>query len=145
MSRRQRQINHRRKKRAAARMQAAAKPEIVQQSGEGDIVQSRADCRLVKHAMNQRWPIRDDVRPLIVNGITRIAINPEEKASTRIQAANVLAQMDRINLEDEKRSDVQQEVEVTQYIPAKERLVEIAAIINKVKAQQSLTNGNGRH
>jgi hypothetical protein len=63
---------------------------------------SRADVRLVGRAVKSRWPIPDSERKGIVDVlIATVAEGQSER--TQVAAAQVLMNMDKLNLEQERR------------------------------------------
>jgi hypothetical protein len=76
---------------------------------------SRSDLALYRKAVRERWPIDPAKRPAIVEEMVRLVEAPgadgpsDDDAApavdhrTRVAAAKVLLEMDRLNLEQEKR------------------------------------------
>jgi hypothetical protein len=72
---------------------------------------SRSDLALYRKAVRERWPIDPAKRPAIVEEMVRLVEAPgadegepsEVDHRTRVAAAKVLLEMDRLNLEQEKR------------------------------------------
>jgi hypothetical protein len=67
-------------------------------------VPSRSDMALLRRAVNARWPIPEAERPAIVSQMIATVVGADDDRS-RIAAAKVIAAMDKLNMEQEKRDD----------------------------------------
>jgi len=62
--------------------------------------------------MLARFPINPAVRAATTNRVSEIAVSPQSSVRNRLAAAKVLAQFDRINLEQERRLEDRPDVQV---------------------------------
>lgn len=65
---------------------------------------SKSDMATLRRAVRERWPIPEAERPAIVAQMCAVIVGSDEDRS-RIAAAKVLAAMDKLNMEQEKRDD----------------------------------------
>src|SRR3990167_9360817 len=61
------------------------------------------DTRMVERAIRQRWPLRDEYREPLVNGLLTIAVNPANGARERVSASRALIAMEGQNQADEHK------------------------------------------
>lgn len=66
---------------------------------------SRSDIRLVGQAARSRWPIPEDRKGELVTDLIATATTAEHDRD-RVSAAKVLLELDRLNMEQEKRDAV---------------------------------------
>lgn len=62
-----------------------------------------ADHKMVTRAVKARWPIVEGARPLIMQEMTRIALDRKEKNRERIAAAKLHLEAEKINFAQEAR------------------------------------------
>src|SRR4051794_8788475 len=72
---------------------------------ESPFREGRADTRLLEKAVKARWPIREEVRPAVMNRLSRAAIDPNVSQREATSAARAIFEADRLNLEAEKADD----------------------------------------
>lgn len=66
---------------------------------------SKSDMVLLRRAVNARWPIPESERPAIVTQMCATVAGADDDRS-RIAAAKVLAAMDKLNMDQEKRDEL---------------------------------------
>ncbi len=67
------------------------------------------DVRLAEKAIRERWPIPEERRPQIAEGLAQVAASRKASHRNRIAAARALTAMDALNMEQEKRDRVTQQ------------------------------------
>ena len=63
--------------------------------------QAIRDTRLRERAIKERWPIREDIRPAIMDRMSQIAIDPKSSEREATSATKAILYADKMNQEEE--------------------------------------------
>jgi hypothetical protein len=56
-----------------------------------------------KRALRERWPVREEVRPAIINAMALVSLNDNYRTRDRIMAARTVVDADKLNFTQETR------------------------------------------
>jgi hypothetical protein len=132
-----------RKRLAATLKEKFQKVEAVEkllEMGEG------AGPALTGRAIRERWPIRDEIRPALINAMSLVALTPENRVRDRVTAARTCIDADKLNFAQEGREaggdnlnvHIEGEVNATVVITDEQR----AAALSRLYARLGGSNGS---
>lgn len=79
-----------------------SEPEKLGGQGGIDPANQTSDTRLIEKAIRQRWPIPDHIREKVGVALADV-IETDASARNKVAAARALANLDQLNMEQEKR------------------------------------------
>ncbi len=107
--------------------------------GEGDIA-------LIHKAVEERWPVRKDAREPLANMLLSIALDPESKTDSQIQAARTVLTMEAQNQKDEhliyQHENAQPQLHVHAAVDPEQCRTDILAAIDAEVERRKLPPGD---